>query len=1084
MATQFPWLDQKYVAEIEARTQNIPEQFKAQAQQLMYSDYYQKQKMEQDQAQRQEYKNQIMQKTISSNNSNDKTVQNANLKLANLADMIRSKYHIDLTAWDDQKVVNDFVDQLPQWNKFLLDYLNWKNSNLLTRSWLVKNDTFNKLVSLNEKNNTVSMDTNVDNAVTEAQKKPEQTTLKSSSHFDDDNFASNFLAQQWPEYTDFIEWARNAWYIDWEIASIINAKQTYERLKKEEEIRWKEYEDRPLPDRFEEFFIWSFQKIANKWAGLYNNLLANNPSIWLTHTHNIDMNKIQFEDDLLWVWNNYGDLRASSKWNQSGEFVGGLIFDIALMKMLPEIGGSADFSVQSTLDAASEMGWRWLVKEVWQRTIIGGAEWAGFWLISSASEENVTPEQIRQNIEWGALAGATLWAIGWGINVWKAYRSSLSDILEESQKKTLLKWLQESYNKAIRPTSRGMKSTTDLQKYNNDAIDSVELIIKNKNNLKFIDANGEEIVWELPRTVDEFSQAIKQTKQNVYDTYIQMAKAAWKDAKVDTTKIVDELKALKWDKERMAGQSEATKNEIDKWINALEGLDNKMSMNGALQKNQELNNELTAFFKSNNPNDVWPNSIKAVVNNGLKRGVDDAIENAWLDSVDYLNLKRAYGSLRAIESDVSHRAVVYGRQNPESLVDSLSNLNSVNAISDFLKDPKGSTLKLIWSQIEKFSARSRNNPNNLVKDMFSRAEKTINKTSTLKTASQQQAQASADATTRQKININRARQDRLNQREWLRNRLESIKAENETRYQNYKKTYSERIPRDEIKMRVDETEATMPWIANTKSEIADVVSMSTEKMKTPEELIATKKWRSKGDDLTTAQENFKRAVNESRRRWWKYSYDYLEELQPKIEEADKNFWIFLDTVAEKSGWRPIHADLKNSVWEWDTRLLDKAAGKKNWINDVTDISRWTLLVDGEEWMQRAEEYILNWAKENNLSLDDIKWDNKFKNPTDLWYKDMSMLVPDKNWIRSELQISNPSLMVAKQGRQLVKDGIMSEAEYNAIVERVGIEWGEWHKFYEQWRDLEKEWKRTNNPEIKKEMDNIAQKSRDYYAKFQ
>jgi hypothetical protein len=52
-------------------------------------------------------------------------------------------------------------------------------------------------------------------------------------------------------------------------------------------------------------------------------------------------------------------------------------------------------------------------------------------------------------------------------------------------------------------------------------------------------------------------------------------------------------------------------------------------------------------------------------------------------------LKKAYSSLRTIESDVNHRAIVYGKQNPESLVDSLSNLESIDALAQFIKDPKG-----------------------------------------------------------------------------------------------------------------------------------------------------------------------------------------------------------------------------------------------------------------------------------------------------------------------------------------------------------------------------------------------------------
>lgn len=782
--TKYPWLDQKYVAEIEQRLQSVPEQYKATASQIMYSDYYQKQKREQDQLERENYKSQIMQKTVASKNGDERAVQGASLKLANVADMLRNKYNIDVDAADDQTLVNDVVDQLPQGNKMLLDYINGKNSNLLVKSWLVDNPTFTRLNALNEQSK-VGTSSNVQNSATAAQKKVEATSLRSSSHFDDDNYASNYLAQLWEEWKPFVEWARNAWYIDWEIASVINAKQNYEKLVAEEKQRQQAYENRDLWEKWEELNVGIFQWFANFFANAYNNLFANNPSIWLTHWHNIDMEKFNFSDDLLGATNNYWDLRANSGWSKTGRVWGELIANIALMELMPSIWWEAWFWAESTLKSAAEQWWRWVAKEFAQRGMIWAAEWGEFWLLASMGQEDINWERVAENVAGGMAIWSLFWLWGEWISLWKAYNKGLSNVLKEAWKKDLLKSLQEAYNKSIKPTSRGVKSNTQLDKYNNDAMDSIELIVKNKNNLRFVDANGEEIVWELPRTVDEFSQAIKQTKQNLYDTYIQMAKQAGSDAWVDTSKVVNELRALLNDEERLVGQSEATKNEIIKWITDLEKLDNKMSMDWVLKKTQELNNELTAFFKSNNPNDVWPNSIKAVVNNWFKRAVDDTIENAWIDSIEYQNLKRAYGSLKNIESDVNHRAVVYGRQNPESLVDSLSNLSSIDAIAKFMKNPKEWTIKLIGSQLEKVSAKNRNNPNKLVKNLFSDAEKTINETSTLKTVAQQEAQAASDAAARQSIATRTAREQRMQERQRLRNRLEEIKAENEARYQEY-----------------------------------------------------------------------------------------------------------------------------------------------------------------------------------------------------------------------------------------------------------------------------------------------------------
>jgi hypothetical protein len=69
--------------------------------------------------------------------------------------------------------------------------------------------------------------------------------------------------------------------------------------------------------------------------------------------------------------------------------------------------------------------------------------------------------------------------------------------------------------------------------------------------------------------------------------------------------------------------------------------------------------------------------------------------------------------------------------------------------------------------------------------MFGDAEKTIQSKSTLKTTAQQEAQASANAAARNKINIKNARQERLEQRRWLTEQLNKIKAQQEADYQAY-----------------------------------------------------------------------------------------------------------------------------------------------------------------------------------------------------------------------------------------------------------------------------------------------------------
>lgn len=979
--SKYPWLDAKYVAKIEEKLKWVPDQYKAAMQQSLYNEYYQIQKREQDQIQRQEVKNEIAQKNATATNPTERTTQNANLKLADLADTIRKYFHIDLSAWDDNQVINKFVSQVKDWSKKLIDYVNWKNDKILTTTWLQNNQTKNEQISNYQNfsnqnsnqdatsNNTSTLEARVVDGRLKLVPKTEPTeSLRSSSHFDDDDYASNWLAQLWPEYDDFIDWARSQWYMDWEIAATIDAVQTYERLQKQEEQRMAEYENRGWGDKGEELNTNLFQGFVNFFANAYNNLFAANDSIWLTHGHYIDMEKIHFSDDLLGAWNNIGDLRDNSGWSKGGKIWWELAANVVLMRMMPEIWWSGEFWATSTLKSAGEAGAKWIMREFVDRGLIWAAEWWEFWLLSSIGEENVNGSDVAKNVWlWGALWG--LFGLAWQtISTWNAFKKWMSQVLEESGEKSILKSLQEQFNKSVKPSSRWMQTKTQVEKYDNDAIDSVELIIKNKDNLKFVDVNGEETVWQLPKNLDEFSQAIKQTKEKLYSEYNAIAKEAWKDATVDTTKIVNELKALRNNEEWMAGKSEATKNEIDKWIRDLEWLNNKLSVEWTQTKIQELNEELAAFLKSKNPNDVWPNWIKAKVNGWLKDWISDSIENAWLDSVEYQNLKRAYGSLRTIESDVNHRAIVYGRQNPESLVDSLSELSSIDAMAKFIKNPVEWTLKFIWSQIEKYWAKSRNNPNNIIKKLFWDAEDVVNKNSTLKTKAQQEAKASMDAQARQEANIKKAREERLAQRQRIAEELNKIKAENEARYQKYK----DRLKKWELE------HPALPW---KQSEYSSIVHDNNTPIAVDPKWNVIK-WYNEVQEIPAKSQGEKEIIEKYKQivrdKFWiegdNAPLDVIvsdefqsltKKMQAEIDALWKKSWN--TSIPDYNIWSKgadTDARLKfDTEWEWFSKLRSKKA-------DYMIVS-----AENPMWKQASAEFNAKTTEEFRKFLDDngIKW---------------------------------------------------------------------------------------------------------------
>jgi hypothetical protein len=86
------------VDEIEKRTEGVPALYKDSMQQMMYSDYYQQQQIDKQQAERSGVKNQARQNAINASTPEEKEALNKEVKKADFADLIRRKYKINTNA--------------------------------------------------------------------------------------------------------------------------------------------------------------------------------------------------------------------------------------------------------------------------------------------------------------------------------------------------------------------------------------------------------------------------------------------------------------------------------------------------------------------------------------------------------------------------------------------------------------------------------------------------------------------------------------------------------------------------------------------------------------------------------------------------------------------------------------------------------------------------------------------------------------------------------------------------------------------------------------------------------------------------
>ncbi len=236
---------------------------------------------------------------------------------------------------------------------------------------------------------------------------------------------------------------------------------------------------------------------------------------------------------------------------------------------------------------------------------------------------------------------------------------------------------------------------------------------------------------QLPKNLSEFSDAISQTKKKLYGEYDALAKNAGEGgAFVSTEWIINELKHLENNRTlRLANPG------IDGIIsNMKKGLEEigTLTVEEAQTFSQHLNQNLKAFYKNWNANDIGRSTVEALVNNNLKKAIDESIENALGQGERYSGLKRQYGQLRSIEEEVAKRALVDQRKNAKNLFD-LTDIYSANQVIDSLANlnPIG-LIKWGATSLIKNWYKKLNDPNVQIKKLFENIDKEISQNGKLR----------------------------------------------------------------------------------------------------------------------------------------------------------------------------------------------------------------------------------------------------------------------------------------------------------------------------------------------------------------
>lgn len=282
--------------------------------------------------------------------------------------------------------------------------------------------------------------------------------------------------------------------------------------------------------------------------------------------------------------------------------------------------------------------------------------------------------------------------------------------------------------KGIRPSVVGKKTALQVEQYKNRAREAVKTIVKNKDKINIKDEFGE-IVNGLPKNLDQFSQAIEQTKEAIYKKYSKLAKQAGEaGADIDLTPIAKELGGLVKSPVLQDIAPEVVNYAKKRGASLLKR--GRYTAEQAQEAIKQLNSSLEAFYKNPSYGDFSKLQIDALIVNNMRKTLDSTIESAV--GKGYQGLKNMYGSLKAIEKDVSKRAIVDARKNAKGLIDFTDIFSAGDIIAGVATMNPAQIGKGAFQKAIATLYKMKNDPNRIIKKMFEGAEKSLKKIDELK----------------------------------------------------------------------------------------------------------------------------------------------------------------------------------------------------------------------------------------------------------------------------------------------------------------------------------------------------------------
>ena len=278
----------------------------------------------------------------------------------------------------------------------------------------------------------------------------------------------------------------------------------------------------------------------------------------------------------------------------------------------------------------------------------------------------------------------------------------------------------KKFEKGVKPLLGNKTTPAKLQDYREDILDGVQTIKENKSNLSFNDNAGEVIVGQNPKSLQQFSDAIEQTKKTIFTKYDALAKEAGEaGVRVEMSPIASELDLVINNKALALTNPEAIRYAKETQIRY--GKAGKLDAVTAQEVVQNYNKSLEAFYRNPTYDNASQAAIDAILANRVRQALDEGISG--LTGSQYKVLKKQYGSLKTIERDVIKATLRDARKNTKGLIDFTDIFSGGQVVNGILSlNPATIAQGLTAKAIAEFY-KYLNNPNRAIEKMFNLTEK-------------------------------------------------------------------------------------------------------------------------------------------------------------------------------------------------------------------------------------------------------------------------------------------------------------------------------------------------------------------------